>query len=80
MKSKKMITQYQAIIYWAEKLEQATTCWRAEQVGITYTDEERRRLYEAMRSYEQAKRIFTEIWSRHIGEAVTFDIRTGEYK
>jgi hypothetical protein len=74
--SKRMIRYYGKAAFWLNGLENATTCYRAKkEAGVQYTDEERRKLFEARGKLDEAKKLFTEVWSSRIGAAVTLETR-----
>lgn len=79
-KSGKIIRYYRSIVYWCEGLERISACWRAREQGIEYTEEESKKMHEAGNHLESAKKLVNEVYSKRIGEAVTFDIRTGDFK
>lgn len=79
-KSRGIIKYYQSLAHWCKKLENASACWRANEAGVEYTVEEHAKMNMAANHLDQAKKLVTEVYSKRIGEAVTFDIRTGEYK
>jgi hypothetical protein len=74
--SKAMVKFYRNAFYWCGKLEWATNCMRAkDEAGVEYTEAERARLWEASRKFDEAKTIFTEVWSARIGQAVAYEAR-----
>lgn len=80
MTSRRIIRFYQAMVYWSKGLQNATSCLKAEEHGITYTEEERAKMHEASRLFYKAKEIVNEVMAKRIGDAVAFDVRTGDYK
>lgn len=79
--SKQLIKYYRLLVFWCDKLENASACYKAKEVAkIEYTDDERVRLHQASHHLSEAKRLVNEIYSKRIGEAVTYDVRIGVYK
>ena len=75
--SKRLIAFYKTAAYWLNGLENATTCIRAkDEAGVEYTEAERAKIFEALGKLDEAKKLFTEVWSARIGAAVTLEART----
>lgn len=78
MTSKRIIKQYRTLVYWHEGLVTASACYKAEAAqGFEWSDEERKELHRASNLLHQAKGIVDELYSKRIGQAVTYDIRNG---
>lgn len=60
-----------------KRLWKSCACWRAGDIGIEFTPEERVLLNEASRSLDKATDCITQIYSKRIGEQVTSEIRLG---
>lgn len=79
--SKKLIKHFQRMAKAVRSVERTTACWMVElATGVKYTEEERVELFAASRQLSDAKDKVTKIWSKRIGDAVTSEIRCGEYK
>jgi hypothetical protein len=80
MSAKKIIAHYQKALSSYEKLTTTTSCWQASEVGVNYSDEERKSLNLASNQLWEAKDSFVKIWKVKIGEAVVNDIHNGKWK
>ncbi len=73
--SKKLIAHFKTIAHWNRGLGRATACWRAEQVGLEFNEEESKQLNEASRLHHQAEKIIAEIYAARIGKLIAEETR-----
>lgn len=74
---KKMQSYYGRCAYWMGGLDRITACWRAkEQAGVEYTEAEWEKIVTAGRKLNEAKQLFNEVWSKRLGDQLTYEIRS----
>lgn len=79
--ARRLIEHYRKIVRAADTARNLCYCWRYEKdTGLSYTDQEKSRLKEAQEHFEKAFQIVNEIFSKRIGETVTKEVRSGEWR
>lgn len=80
-RAKKLIGLYASIRRQSSQISRMTSCWYVlQKTGLEWTEDEKRDLREAQTSFEQAKTKFDGVLSKKIGQAVTLEVRAGEWK
>lgn len=79
-KGKKLIATFQRVRHHNRELERQFACWRMDEIGSPWTDDERRELYEVSKVHNQHTKQVEAIFARKIGLAVLEDIKNGVWK
>jgi hypothetical protein len=80
-KARALIATYKSVRGHVRAIEQKTSCWKVqEDTGIEWTEAERAELHRASHGFDQAQKVFDAVYSKRIGELITFEIRVGEWR
>lgn len=80
-KSKKLIRRLSVALQYSQKAESQLFCWRLEKFdGFKYSDDQRKKLYDAQASLANAELVVKEVFAEMIGKAIVSEVSAGEWK
>lgn len=62
-----------------DKAESHLYCWRMEEIGTEYSEEERKKMNEAAALSHSAEKIVREVYSAKIGKLIVEEIFAGDW-
>jgi hypothetical protein len=72
--SSKMIARLKSAKFFAGRMQDSLSCWRVEQDGFKYTEEQNKKMHEASRLYWQAKKLVDEVYAEMIGKQIVDEL------
>lgn len=80
-KARRLIKLYQSVQRNIDQIERVTACHGIkERAGLEWDEAEKAQLNQAGQLFYQAQKKFDEVMAKKIGDRVTYEVRTGDWK